>query len=68
MPEVQRVAVVRMSPDSVNNLFAFLDRVEVKGLKELGAMNEIVNAVQSAQVETLTPQAQPVPVPAKEAE
>lgn len=27
----------------LNNLFAFLDRVEIKGLKEIQAMNEILN-------------------------
>jgi hypothetical protein len=27
----------------LNNLFVFLDRVEIKGLKEIQAMNEILN-------------------------
>lgn len=29
----------------INNLMIFLDRVEIKGLKELTAMNEILNVL-----------------------
>jgi len=31
----------------INNLLSFLDRVELKGFKELQAMNEIINILQS---------------------
>lgn len=59
----QRVAKVTMSVDAVNNLYTFLDRVEIKGLKEISAMNEILAGVRQAKVETVQPQPQPQPQP-----
>lgn len=38
---------VKLEDNQWNNLIAFLDRVEFKGLKEIQAINEILSALQS---------------------
>lgn len=37
---------IEMSKDILNNLMVFLDRVDIKGLKEIQAMNEILVSLQ----------------------
>lgn len=36
---------IEISKEVLNNLLIFLDRVEIKGLKELQAMNQILDAL-----------------------
>lgn len=38
-----------IASDDLNNLMAFLDRVEYKGLKEVMAINRIVDSLKSGQ-------------------
>lgn len=42
---------VEFTPQQLNNLFAFLDRVEIKGFNELNAMNELLAVLKKAQKE-----------------
>lgn len=36
---------LELNDNQINNLFIFLDRVEIKGLGELQAMNEILSSL-----------------------
>lgn len=36
---------VEISKEVLNNLLIFLDRIEIKGLKEIQAMNQILDAL-----------------------
>lgn len=42
---------VKLNDNQWNNLIAFLDRVEIKGLKEVQAINEVLTALQNADEE-----------------
>ena len=39
--------LINLSKEQIGNLMAFLDRVEVKGFKEIGAISDIVQALQN---------------------
>jgi hypothetical protein len=41
---------MNLTDQQKNNLLVFLDRVEIKGLKELQAMNEILTSLQDQEV------------------
>lgn len=43
---------IELTDVQINNLMIFLDRVELKGFKEIQAMNEIVNALTPKIVES----------------
>jgi hypothetical protein len=42
---------IEFTPQQLNNLFAFLDRVEIKGFNELQAMNELLAVLDKTQKE-----------------
>lgn len=42
---------IEITTETANNIMIFLDRVEVKGLKEIHAMNEILNLIYKAKQE-----------------
>ena len=42
---------IEFTQEQINNLFIFLDRVEIKGFKEIQALNEILALFQKAQDE-----------------
>jgi hypothetical protein len=40
---------IEITQDQINNLFVFLDRIEIKGFKEIQALNEIIALFQQSE-------------------
>lgn len=40
--------LIKMSQEQINNLMSLLDRVEIKGFKEIQVMTDIIKSLQSA--------------------
>ncbi|KFZ25914.1 MAG: hypothetical protein KQ78_01870 [Candidatus Izimaplasma bacterium HR2] len=43
--------LIKMSQEQINNLMSLLDRVEIKGFKEIQVMTDIVKSLQQARPE-----------------